>query len=91
VKKAWRSTLIAGLASAAAIVGAYGLIRSTSRHDVLKRSKAAERGASVHLVYEGIYLSLHHGMLVSYRIVGPTELVNGHWYLIPWREVQLSK
>ena len=71
----------------------YGLIRSTSKYDVLKSAAAAERGASVELVYRGTYFSLHHGVIVSYGIVGrrELELVHGHWYLIPWRDVQLSK
>lgn len=93
MKRKWRITLIAGVAIAAVVVGTYGLIRRTSKYDVLKRCAVADRDAPVELVYEGTYLSLHHGVLVSYRIVGLSklELVNGDWYLIPWREVVLSK
>lgn len=91
MKKKWRNAIIAGGTIGAVVVGAYGLARSTSKYDVLKRCQAAERDASVRLVYVRTRFSLHHGVLVRYRIVGLTELDKAVWYLIPWREVILSK
>lgn len=86
-----RYLILIGLLTALAGWCACATLRRATTHDVLMTCRLAERDASVQLVYEGTYLSRNHGVLVSYRLVGLSELSFAHWYLIPWREVVLSK
>ena len=86
-----RNTLIVAIALVSSMGGTYGWIRQSSRLDVLEICAQVEPNAPVEIEYLGTHLSLHHGILARYKITGLSELDKAAWYLIPWRDVALTK
>ena len=74
-----------------ALVGiAIGVVSSLAQQDVKSRL-VASASTPVEVVFDGMHLSISHGVRVEYEVRGHEEINAAQWRLWPFREVVTEK
>lgn len=86
-----KRVLVFGALLPLAFIGIAVIAMSSLAHQDVKSRLESNAPTGVEVLFDGVRLSISHGVRIEYKVRGHGEINSAQWRLLPFREVVTEK